>query len=210
MPIKAPAPPPPMYDWTGFYVGLQGGYGWGWPEFDLPFPTFMQQAWPANGLFGGAMAGYNYEFGASHIVLGVEGEYSAGDLSGNVIDTFGFSHTATVKNIGSIDARFGLALTGMYWDHMMLYLIGGAAFGDPTQTFTTPLGTASFDGGDHDGWDFGSGIEVAVADHWTVRGEWRMYGFTSASLPLSPVLPGIHFGAKETINVARAGVAYKF
>jgi outer membrane immunogenic protein len=30
MPVKAPAPlPPPVQDWSGIYVGLEGGYGWG-------------------------------------------------------------------------------------------------------------------------------------------------------------------------------------
>jgi outer membrane immunogenic protein len=210
LPLKAPVPMvAPQYNWTGFYIGVQGGYGWGWPQFDLPFPVYLQQQWPANGGFGGGMIGANYEFGASHVVVGLEGEWSGADLSGKTVDPFGFAHSSTLNEFGSIDGRLGFALTGYAWDHIMLYIVGGAAFGDPKQTVTTPTGTASFSGGDKTGYDFGAGVEYGVTANWTLRGEWRMYGFTTSSYGANVVVP-IAYGAKETVNVARFGVAYKF
>ena len=34
MDVKASAPPPPAWSWTGFYIGVQGGAGWGTTTFN--------------------------------------------------------------------------------------------------------------------------------------------------------------------------------
>jgi hypothetical protein len=39
---KAPPPlPPPVQDWSGVYVGVEGGYGWGKQNIDPAFDPFF-------------------------------------------------------------------------------------------------------------------------------------------------------------------------
>jgi outer membrane immunogenic protein len=103
LPVKArPLPPPPVYSWTGFYIGAHAGYGWGEKEFSGDFAgrRFPLDAANANldcagpdqvcldfsaltnsfltqrlsGALGGVQAGYNYQFGVW--VGGIEGQFS--------------------------------------------------------------------------------------------------------------------------------------
>ena len=48
------------YNWTGFYVGINGGYGWGTSDWSVP-PWDEHK--PKGGLFGGTI-GYNYQVGS--------------------------------------------------------------------------------------------------------------------------------------------------
>jgi outer membrane immunogenic protein len=210
--LKAPMAPVPQYSWTGFYIGGQGGYGWNYAEFDNLAPApFLNQEWSGDGGFGGGMIGANYELGASHIVVGVEGEYNGADLSGKSIDPFGNSHSVTLKSFGSAGGRLGFDLTGPGWGKSLLYIVGGAAFGDASQTFTTGLAgpSVTFASGNTVGWAFGAGVEFAVTDHWLVRCEWRMYDFDIASFPANAVVP-VAYSTRDTLNTARLGVSYKF
>src|ERR1700683_992006 len=94
---KAPPPPPPVYSWTGFYIGGNAGGAWG--NFDpstsvvfSPTGYFATTSTPAittagtqsispNGFTGGFEGGYNFQ--ASNIVYGLEGDIESFRLSGN-------------------------------------------------------------------------------------------------------------------------------
>lgn len=213
----APTPVPvPQYSWTGFYIGAQGGYAWGYPEFDTSTP-FFEHAWSANGGYGGGMIGANYEFGATHVVVGIEGEYNGGDLTGKNFDGTN-SHSATLNSFGSVGARLGFDLNDPVWrNRSLLYAVGGVAFGDPQQTFTKGLAgpSVTFSSGNSVGWDLGAGVEYAFLDNWTARIEWRMYDFDVASFGPNVIIDAgtgaiTTYGSKLTVNVARFGVAYKF
>lgn len=95
------APPQPVYNWTGYYLGINGGYDAGRDPFSmstvsgtaypggLPVGTPLYTNYPtgtnilAQGWFGGGQAGYNYEF-ASRWVGGIEADFQGGDMSGTV------------------------------------------------------------------------------------------------------------------------------
>ena len=216
VPGKAPPGPPPAYDWTGFYVEIHGGYAAGWPEFDVPPATgSIGNTWHASGGFGGGAVGYNYEFGASHIVAGLQAEWNASSIKGSTTDSIpglAAAHTATLNEFGSVDARIGWALVGFPWDKINLYMIGGVAFGDPSQTVSKGGTSVTFSGGESTGWDFGAGLEFAITEHWTWRGEYRQYNFPKASISANAVVTGVNapFGTQETVQTGRAGIAYKF
>src|SRR5262245_62063684 len=75
MPTKAPPfVPPPVFDWSGFYVGVNGGGGWGraWSDLTGGFHT-------SGGVVGGT-AGYNAELGSW--VLGFEGDLDWSNIGG--------------------------------------------------------------------------------------------------------------------------------
>jgi outer membrane immunogenic protein len=106
MPVKAPAPlPPPVQDWSGVYVGLEGGYGWGKQNFDQALDPFflgklssesckeLDVASPActhptigsvsqSGWLFGGHAGVQKQWGSW--VLGIDASIDAADIKGDV------------------------------------------------------------------------------------------------------------------------------
>jgi outer membrane immunogenic protein len=100
MPLKAPpAPPTPM--WTGFYIGANGGYGWGnWNSDSVAsiFPDGVTTTADPNvsGWFGGVTAGYNWQV-AHQWVLGLEGDF---DWSGEKASDSSSSSTSAPSGIG--------------------------------------------------------------------------------------------------------------
>ena len=81
LPTSKPAPPvayapPPIFIWTGFYLGANGLYGWG----DTHGPGAAVFGNPSGGM-GGVTAGYNYQIG--QFVTGLEGDVDFGDISNN-------------------------------------------------------------------------------------------------------------------------------
>ena len=90
MPIKTPvAAPLPVSDWSGIYVGLEGGYGWGKQNLNAVIPGFVDpnngttpdvtiQSRSANGWLGGGFGGVQKQWGSW--VLGIEGDFDAAAL----------------------------------------------------------------------------------------------------------------------------------
>ncbi|PZO77152.1 MAG: porin family protein [Mesorhizobium amorphae] len=113
---EPPAPLPieelPVASWAGPYVGLQLGYGFGDAQSDA---TGAQT--DADGVIGGAFAGYNWE--SNNVVYGVEGDIGYGDRKG---DDQGLSAESRLE--GSLRARLGYAVTP---DLLVYGTAGGAA-----------------------------------------------------------------------------------
>src|SRR5688572_14779607 len=77
---KAPFyPAAPLFTWTGFYIGGNGGYGWGSGSGTVVFTTVAPigatgpVTGSGDGFFGGVQAGYNWQFGS--FVLGAETDF---------------------------------------------------------------------------------------------------------------------------------------
>jgi outer membrane immunogenic protein len=134
MPAPAPVPvytkaPPPAWSWTGFYLGLQGGAGWGTSQKNetgfesttgvittTTTPFAFQSSYGLNGLHGGGTAGFNWQTGP--VVWGIEGDISAADISGSGDCTavFGFGgapiggcHTRLTA-FGTLTGRLGVTV----------------------------------------------------------------------------------------------------
>src|SRR5206468_11004487 len=117
--VKAPAPAGPLpAQWSGFYLGIHGGYGWGHDSVDGNISPFSNPS-PNGGVFGG-QAGYNWQYGS--IVGGLEVDFSGADLRHSqsitgtaVIGGALISETVTVSSkvdyFGSARARAGFLLT---------------------------------------------------------------------------------------------------
>jgi outer membrane immunogenic protein len=78
MPAKAPAyVVQPLYNWTGFYVGINGGGGFGSSNFSSPFGTSFNTS---GGLVGGTL-GYNWQM--NQFVFGLEGDIDWSNIRGS-------------------------------------------------------------------------------------------------------------------------------
>ncbi len=194
----APASP---YDWTGFYVGAQAGYGWGQSNGTQNaggtfFPVVPYSIDPTGALAGGHV-GFNYQTGA--LVLGLEADLEAANVNGSTaISAFEQTYffNAKADKLASIRSRFGWAR-----DRLILYGTGGAAWG---HVATPPLDSLS---GWRIGWTAGAGAEYALQRNWSVNVEYRYTDLGRAS----------SFGAtlnssddnKMNFHAVRLGVSYK-
>ena len=116
--VKAPVlAPPSVYDWSGFYLGINGGYGWGQSSFDGATGTFGN--FNTAGWVAGGTAGYNLQYG--HAVFGVEGGIDWSNINGSASCVGGFA-SCQVKNdwLGTARGRFGFA-----FDRFLPFVTGG-------------------------------------------------------------------------------------
>jgi opacity protein-like surface antigen len=232
--VQAPvykAPPPPVSSWAGFYVGGHGGYAWDSTAANAPtLPQSLQQdnaqlgnldAHPKGGIFGG-QAGYNWQFGS--IVAGVEGDYSAADLStSGPSGTYSFTFcdpfcnpaqgtlTRSVKFDELASGRIRLGYTVL--PDLLAYGTGGAGwshstFGGTASDISLPGGTiAVADGATKFGWVAGAGLEYKLWDHVLVRAEYLHYDFGNITYNL-PLFGAVN--TSSTVDVIRSGLSYKF
>src|SRR5688572_374146 len=83
MPVKArPAPLAAAYDWSGFYVGVHAGYGWGDVSFGMPGVPGVGE-YDSTGFVGGGHAGINWQF--NRLVLGVEGALNLNTMEDSAV-----------------------------------------------------------------------------------------------------------------------------
>jgi outer membrane immunogenic protein len=159
-----PLPPEaaPVFTWTGFYVGVQGGWGWGESEVNIGNPD--DNEFDIDGWLVGGFVGYNYQL-ASPVVIGVEGDLEGTGIEGNEVDpALGFVDTE-VRLQGSIRSRIGYA-----FDRLLPYLTSGFAYAKPDAD------SAAAGEADDDiewGWTVGAGLEFAATDRLFVRAEYR-------------------------------------
>jgi outer membrane immunogenic protein len=182
LPRKAPAytPPPPVFSWTGFYIG--GHVGYRWVDADATFPSvlpgdqfFSQLSYSPNSFVGGVQGGYNYQF-APNWVVGVEGDWSWGNRSKTQqFDFVDLDQPVTVKAQwnASLRGRLGYAL-----DRSLFYVTGGVAWMrlkvealDFDAGVLDPTGSAT-ESSTFTGWTVGAGYEYAFLANWTARIEY--------------------------------------
>jgi outer membrane immunogenic protein len=238
MALKAP-PPPVIYDWTGFYLGINGGYSWGRSATDftgpglVPFSTSQKM----NGWLGGGQAGYNWQFNKSW-VLGLEADIQGtGQRGTDALPTSPpcplvvvavvpcTTTTGTFQQklewFGTVRARLGVEPS----DHWLLYVTGGLAYGDIKTIATASAVTTAGAGGPvtgtatatasnstiKAGWTIGGGAEWVLSGPWTAKLEYLYmdYGHVSTSLALVGFYPLLNTNSHVTDNVVRAGINYR-
>jgi outer membrane immunogenic protein len=171
------APPPMMaaiYDWSGFYIGLNGGWGssrkcW---DFTTPTGTFFgtEGCHDATGGVAGGQIGYRWQ--SSAWVFGVEAQGDWADLRGSNQSLFAGAFT----NRSRIDA-FGLftGQVGYAWNNALLYVKGGAAVAADRFDVATTLGNnlvATATGDNRWGGTVGAGAEFGFAPNWSAAVEY--------------------------------------
>jgi outer membrane immunogenic protein len=131
MPVKAPpAPPAPVYLWTGCYLG--GNFGWANTSLRFEDSRFGDDGHlSASRIAGGGQIGCDYQF-ASNIVIGVRGMFDGVDITSSRIGVFHrdvFFHS-DVRSFATVTGRIGYLAT----PQLLLYFTGG--WGEVQQRFT--------------------------------------------------------------------------
>ena len=195
-PIVTRAPPlVPYYNWTGFYAGINGGYGWGSSNWSALGSRFDVNG----GLFGGQL-GYNWQFG--QFVYGLEGDADWTDLRGTAgVLNCGVTVCRTKNDfLATVRGRVGYAL-----DRWMPYLTGGLAVGDIR---TTVPGFAGVDQ-TNAGWTLGGGLEFALVGNWTAKAEYLHVDLGNTGCGAVCGLPAGN-NVSLTTDIVRGGINYRF
>lgn len=179
----------PIYNWGGFYLGLNGGFAfantwWYDPAVWTGTGPFSMDGWQ----FGGTL-GANYQWG--HVVVGVEGD---GDWT---------------KQRGTVSQSFwlatGRARAGYAFDRILVYGTGGIAVIDRA---VSAGGAWPSVRGTQAGWVVGAGVEWAFLENWTGKFEYFHVEPSAQSCPASSC--GIPSSVPLEEDIVRLGINYKF
>ncbi len=200
---RRPPPPPqpvmvaPPYNWTGFYVGVNGGGGFGHGDINNAFGSNGVSV--TGGMVGGTL-GYNYQF-PGNFVIGLEGDGDWSGLKGSSNGAACPTGNCTVRNdwLATVRGRVGYA-----FGRFLPYVTGGAAFGNVK---LTPAGFP----GDSDtktGWTVGGGIEAAISGPWTAKLEYLYVDLGQATCGATNC--GVSTTTDYHTNIVRVGLNYRF
>lgn len=205
---KAPPMVAAVYDWTGFYVGVNGGWGSSRNSWDL-VGFGPEGSHDATGGTVGGQVGYRWQAGT--FVFGLEAQGNWADLSGSNVSLQDprFRNHTTVDAFGLFTGQVGYAI-----NNVLLYVKGGAAVTSNTYRVNTIAGALAGVTGDDTRWGgtIGAGLEYAFAPNWSVGVEYnhlfmqdRTYNFTTPA--------GAAFGSdriRQDVDLVTARLNYRF
>ena len=205
---KAPPMVAAVYDWTGFYIGANGGWGSSRNSWNLT--GFGDEgSHDATGGTVGGQVGYRWQAGT--FVFGLEAQGNWADLSGSntSLQFPAFRNHTNVDAFGLFTGQVGYAI-----NNVLLYVKGGAAVTSNSYRVDTIGGGLAGVTGDDTRWGgtIGAGLEYAFAPNWSVGVEYnhlfmqdRTYNFTTPG--------GLAFGTdriSQDVDLVTARLNYKF
>jgi len=233
LPVKAK--PVAHYDWTGFYVGGNVGYGWSQAGSSLEYlfngvPTPITAGVPdsyrnhSSGFIGGGQVGYNFQI--DRTVLGIEADLSYSDIHiDNTVNgtttVGGFPFTSTqaqkLKWLATLRGRVGYTPS----DALLLYVTGGLALGhveDSSRLAFNIVGGTTYFGSStstRSGWTIGGGAEYGISTNLSAKLEYLYFDLGRTSVAGIDVLsPGNPFQTHAQFDhnghIARLGLNYRF
>ena len=201
------APPPvvaAMYDWSGFYIGINGGWGQSSTRYD--WANFLVRSDNASGGTVGGQIGYNWQAGSW--VFGIEAQGNWADLSRTYVDPFDprWSVGTTVDALGLFTGRVGYAA-----NNVLFYVKGGAAVA--SNSYWAALNNVDFINVSNTRWGaaVGVGLEWGFAPNWSFGVEYNHlflgdtdYNWTNANWRYTNV------GIRQDIDLVTARINYRF
>jgi outer membrane immunogenic protein len=173
------------FKWSGFYAGLNAGYGWAQTSAAFTNGASGALSLPAQGALAGGQVGFNWQQG--NIVFGIEGAIDASRLTQDGTGTTNpnISHIdVNVDQIASIRGRLGW----LAQNDLMLYGTAGVAFAhmNRNQIYDPNNGGGPFDplttvplANWHTGWTVGVGVEKAIGHNWSAGLEYDYAQFNT-------------------------------
>lgn len=180
-------------NWSGFYAGVQGGYGFGNTTLSAP-GVFGFTGIGSQGVFGGIIAGYDHQFAGTSIVAGIEADASLSAIK-TTIEAGGPSASIESDwNVG-VRARLGYVMGG----GIMPYVAAGYGW-----THITASGLGVGFGETISGFQLAAGVETMITANVALRAEY-VHQFNASR----PLIPGV-LNYRTDSGRARVGVTWKF
>jgi outer membrane immunogenic protein len=218
--VKAPpAPIAVVYDWSGFYIGANGGWGSSSKCWDLvdPAGAFIaaEGCHDADGGTVGGQIGYRWQ--ASQWVFGLEAQGNWADFQGRNISQFNplFTNDTRVDAFGLFTGQVGVA-----FNNALLYVRGGAAVtSDRYRSYFTGTSVLAANTVDDTRWGavVGVGMEYGFTPNWSVGINYdhmfmqdRTYTFTNNG---TFGAPGTLFGTdriRQDVDLVTARINYRW
>ncbi len=207
----APVPyaPASVVNWSGFYLGGHLGYGQGKASVSDPAAPGFGIDTTAKGFLGGGQIGWNYQAGAT--VFGLEADLSGANVDGKTVlfDPTGDIVSGEPRNrwTSLLTARLGYAS-----GNTLLYVKGGAAFGgfryNAANLTDNESGSGKFS---RNGWTVGAGLEYALSNAWSIRGEYNYLNFGNHNITVTETDGSVETAAfRQKLHQVKVGVNYRF
>lgn len=214
--IKAPALVAPAYDWSGFYIGLNGGGASSHQCLTITsvagaavFPN-SEGCHNATGGVAGGQIGYRWQ--SANWMVGVEAQGDWADLTGSTASLTAvvpYTNQTKVDAIGLFSGQVGYAL-----NNVLLYVKGGAAVIDNKySSFFTATGIVFNQASDTRwGGAVGTGIEFGFAPNWSVAVEYDhlFMGNPSVTFPATNIAVSRSDNIRQDVDMGTVRVNYRF
>jgi outer membrane immunogenic protein len=201
----ASAQTPPVFTWSGCYVGAQAGYQWGHDrttEFVNGVATTLDEKTPLSSAVAGGFLGCNVATAGS-LVWGAEVDAVKGWAKGGYRYTSGDGTDTAQEWEGTVRGRLGFA-----FGNTMPYVAGGLAVGQFRHTYVANYTQFEPNLNTHLGWTIGAGVEHMFASNWIARLEYRFTDFGAAT-NFSPMF-GASYREEPQFHSVRLGASYRF
>lgn len=219
--------------WTGAYIGLVGGYGWG--DVDATSDVSVVVAGPAiqfvgisndsvdaDGVLLGGQVGFDVDAG-NGLVIGLAGDMSWSDMEGDTcIEGAGCVPPSPDDSYAEVDVNWLAtvrARAGFATGDLLVYATGGVAFADVDAYLTFidgPADPSRNDSKTHIGWVVGGGAEFRVMENMSIGAEYLYVdlGDENYDLPgVDPTVVGSQFIETEadiTAHIVRGSLNFRF
>jgi outer membrane immunogenic protein len=212
MPVKAPPPPPvPIFSWTGFYIGGNGGWAQSRNCVDFILVTdFADGCRDRSGGVVGGQLGYRWQ--ANQFVFGLEGQGDWADLSNQRVSLINpaFSTRTKTDAIGLFTGQIGYA-----WNQALFYVKGGGAVTSNRFSVLDTLTGFEFASASNTRWGgtVGVGFEYGFAQNWSVGVEYDHLFMGNANNSFSvanPILAGALNRISQDVDMVTVRVNYRF
>jgi outer membrane immunogenic protein len=211
-PPRAPAAyipvAPPMYNWGGIYIGINGGYGFGTSNWTFPAADGGSTGnFNTKGALAGATFGANFQTG--QFVFGIEGDGDWSGIKGSTSTTNLVCAVCQTSNdwLATLRARAGVA-----WDRVLIYGTAGGAAGEIKATLAAVIPPGASSSSTEFGWTAGAGMEFGITDNLTAKVEYLYVDLQNGSLscPAATCGTAMTVPVSFTSSLARAGLNLKF
>lgn len=207
--VKAPyykAPVVAVYNWTGFYIGVNAGVGIGRDRTQHNFTGDSLYVSPQGG-FGGGQIGYNWQADSllGPIVYGLEADIQGSGLTGGGANVLpGVAYSQKSDWFGTVRGRVGLAQ-----GPILSYFTGGFAYGNIKTNVTEGGVTAFSSNTTATGWTIGSGVEAALGGNWTGKIEYLYLNLGNRADAFGAPFAGQFTNTELRENLFRVGLNYR-
>lgn len=206
--VKAPYYKAPaiasVYDWTGFYLGVNAGVGLGRDRTQHFSGGDVNSLYLSPlGAIGGGQIGYNWQTNSflGPLVLGVEADIQGADMRDSYVNVLGNTYSQKLDWFGTVRGRVGL-VTGP----TLSYVTAGYAYGNVNTSGVAGGVPFAFSGG-RSGWTWGSGVEAALGGNWTGKIEYLYVDLGDRTDVFAGGAQAIRTDLRE--NIFRVGLNYR-